>query len=175
MSRRFALDGSPRGAAVDIFQFFWGTLAWTATVAMLFPLNIPMAALAFRIWRETKDTDVEGSELWIRSALASVGVAVVCAAFLALDFVLADLAEFPAGPIHIIAFVGFFALACWVMAYMFSFEDYFQGVSLTILYLFLPLIALFLLNGLLGLLNPALRFWDPLVNVAKYCLKDPTP
>jgi hypothetical protein len=61
------------------------------------------------------------------------------------------------------------------MSYMFSFEDYFQGVSLTIIYLFLPLIALFLLNGMLGLLNPALRFWDPLVNLAKYFLKEPTP
>jgi hypothetical protein len=160
---------------VDIFQFFWSAIAWTATVAMLFPVNVPLAALAFRVWRETKETDVEGSELWIRSSLASLGVGVVCAAFLALDFVLAELAEFPAGPIHIVAFVGFFALACWVMAYMFSFEDYFQGVSLTILYLFLPLIALFLLNGMLGLFNPSLRFWDPLVNVAKYFLKEPTP
>jgi hypothetical protein len=142
---------------------------------MLFPVNIPLAALAFRIWRETKQTDVEGSELWIRSGLASFGVAVACAAFLGLDYVLAELAEFPAGPIHIIAFVGFLAVACWVMAYMFSFEDYFQGVSLTIIYLFLPLIALFVLNGMLGLLSQSLRFWDPVVSVAKYCLKEPTP
>jgi hypothetical protein len=142
---------------------------------MLFPANVPLAVLAFRIWRETKQTDVEGSELWIRAGLASFGVAVVCAAFLALDYALADLAEFPAGPIHMVAFVGFVAVACWVMAYMFSFEDYFQGASLTIIYLFLPLIVLFLLNGMLGFLNQSLRFWDPLVNVAKYCLKDPTP
>jgi hypothetical protein len=160
---------------VDIFQFFWGTLAWTAVVAMLFPVNVPLAALAFRIWRETKETDVEGSELWIRSGLASFGVALVCLGFIALDFVLADLAEFPAGPIHIIVFTGFFALACWVMAYVFSFEDYFQGVSLTVIYLFLPLIALFVLNAALGLLNESLRFCDPLVNVAKYWLKNPTP
>jgi len=169
------VDFPAKAFAVDIFQFFWSTLAWTATVAVLFPLNVPMAALAFRIWRETKETDVEGSELWIRSSVGSFGVAVVCAVFVALDYVLADLAEFPAGPIHIIAFAGFVAVACWVMFYVFSFEDYLQGVSLTIIYLFLPLIALFILNAMLGVLSESLRFWDPVVNLAKYCLKNPTP
>jgi hypothetical protein len=167
------LELPPKGVKVDIFQFFWGALAWTVTVAVLWPLNIPMAALSFRIWRETKESDIEGSELWIRAALASGAVMIICLVFVAVDYVLADLAEFPPGIIHLVIFVGFLALACWVMAYIFSLEDFFQGLSLVIIYLFLPVIALFLLNSLLGLLSDRMRFWDPLLDLAKAWLKQP--
>lgn len=159
---------------MDIFQFFWGALAWTAAVALFWPVNIAMAALAFRIWRETRDTDIEGSELWIRSALASFTVAVVAVAFVLLDWVLADLAEFPAGIVHLAIFVGFLAVASWAMLYMFSLEDFFAGLSLAVIYLFLPAIALFLLNALFGLLSPYLRFCDPVVGVVYAWLKAPT-
>jgi hypothetical protein len=157
---------------VDIYQFFWAALAWTATVAVL-PTGIPMAALAFRVWRETRETDIEGSELWIRAFLAWGALAVLMVLFVAVDWLLADQAELPPGPIHLVAFIGYLALVAWVLVYLFSLDDYFEGLSLAAIYLFLPLIVLFLLNGMLGFLNESLRFWDPLVNVAKYWLKNP--
>jgi hypothetical protein len=158
---------------VDIFQFTWAALAWTATIAALWPANAPMAALAFRIWRETRQSDIEGSELWIRAFMASAALAILMVGFVLLDWVLADLAEFPAGPIHLLAFVGFVALAPVVVQYLFSLSDYFEGLSLVVVYLFLPLLVLFLLNLLLGLLSPSLRFWDPLVNLATIWLIKP--
>src|SRR5947209_697970 len=124
---------------VDIFQFCWAALAWMTTIAVLWPVNAPMAALAFRIWRETKETDIEGSELWTRAFLASAALAVLVIGFVLLDWLLADMAEFPPGPIHLVIFAGFVALAAWLMQYLFSLEDYFQGLSLVVIYLFLPL------------------------------------
>ena len=158
---------------MDIFQFSWSVLAWTVTVAVLWPLNVPMAVLSFRIWRETKEADVEASELWIRAALASGSIAILIVLFVAVDYMLADLAELPAGPVHMVILIGFLALACWVMLYMFGLEDFFQGLSMAVIYLFLPMIALFLVNGLLGLIDPSLRFWDWPVRWAAAWLKQP--
>ncbi len=173
MSRDRATRIVPRGAVMDIFQFFWGALAWTVTVAALWPVNAPMAALSFRIWRETKESDIEGGELWVRAFLASFILAVLVVVFVAIDYVLADLAEFPPGIIHLVVFVSFLALGCWVMLYIFSLGDFFEGLSLVVIYLFLPVIVLWLLNALLGLISPSLRFWDPLVNLATLWLKQP--
>jgi hypothetical protein len=158
---------------VDIFQFFWNALAWTVSVAVLCPLTTPMAALAFRIWRETRETDVEGSELWIRSFLSSFLLALLSLAFVVVDYCLAELAELPPGPVHLLVFIGFIALSAPVMVYTFSLEDYFQGLSMSVIYLAIPVIALFLLNGMLGFINSSLRFWDPVVGIVKYCLKNP--
>jgi hypothetical protein len=159
---------------LEIFVFFWGALAWTVTVAALWPINIPMAALSFRIWRETKASDIEGTELWIRAFLASTCITVIAVVFVAIDYVIVELMELPPGPVHITVFVGMLALACVAMLYMFSLEDFFQGLSLAMIYLFLPVLALFLLNGLLGLLHENLRFWDPVVKMAAYFLTKPT-
>jgi hypothetical protein len=159
---------------VDLFQFCWAVLAWTTTVAILCPLNMPMAALAFRIWRENRDTDIEGAELWQRAFLASAALAVLTVAFVAVDWALTDYAEFPPGPIHLVIFIGFIALASWVMFYIFSLDDYFEGLSLVAIYLFIPVIVLFLLNGMLGLLNTSMRFWDPVVDFVKLWLIKPT-
>ncbi len=124
---------------------------------------------------QTRETDIEGGELWLRAFYASFALAALIALFVGLDWLLADLAEFPAGPIHIIVFVGFVALAAYVLVYIFSLDDYFEGLSLLIIYLFLPLLVLFGLNYLLGLVNPSLRLWDHLVNLANaWLVKPPT-
>jgi len=158
---------------VDIFQFAWSMLAWTVTVAALWPLNVPMAALSFRIWRETRESDIEGSELWVRAFLASTSLAVLTILFVAVDWAIADQAEFAPGVVHMTILVGFLAAASGIVVYIFSLDDFFQGVSLVIIYVFLPVIVLWLLNSLLGLINGSLRFWDPMVNIAKYWLVQP--
>jgi hypothetical protein len=159
--------------AVDLYQFAWGVLAWTTTVT-LFPGSVLMAALAFRIWRESRDTDIEGAELWQRAFLAWAALALIMVGFVAVDWALADYAEFPPGPIHLVILIGFVALASWVMFYMFSLDDYFEGLSLAAVYLFVPVIALFLLNAALGLLSTSMRFWDPVVEFVKVWLIKPT-
>ena len=159
---------------MDIFQFVWSTLAWTVTVAALWPLNVPMAALSFRIWRETKESDIEGTELWFRAFLASTSLAILTILFVAIDWAIADVAEFPAGPVHLAVLLGLLAAASGIVVYIFSLEDFFQGVSLVIIYLYLPVIALWLLNALLGLINSSLRFWDPILSLASYGLVKPS-
>jgi hypothetical protein len=158
---------------VDIFQFFWAALAWMTTVAILWPANVPLAALAFRIWRESGESEIEGSELWWRAAYASFVLAAIMAAFIGIDWLLADRAEISPGPIHITVFGSFVALAAWVMVYFFSLNDYFEGLSLVVIYLFLPLLVLFVLNAGLGFLNPSLRLWDFPVNLASDWLVKP--
>jgi hypothetical protein len=151
---------------MDIYQFFWTALAWTMTVAVLWPANVPLAALAFRIWQGQKPVDMDRGEMWMRSALGALVVAVVGVVFVALDYALWAWAELPAGPVHLVVFVGFLAAAVYVMMQFFEIEDFFQAFSLILIYLYIPVFALWLLNWPIG-------FWNPLVNFAKGWLQEP--
>ena len=56
-------------------------LVWSATVALLFPLTIPWAKLAYKIWQGHKEIDEELAEqMWIRATLASFALFVVAVA-----------------------------------------------------------------------------------------------
>jgi len=150
---------------MDIYQFFHGALAWTVTLAVMLPLSVPMAALAFRVWRGTTEVeDIEGSDLWTRSFLAAAGVAVVGVGFVLLDYLLAGAAEIAPGPVHLVVFMGYMSVAIWILFYVFSLEDFFQGMSLAIIFFALPFVVLWPLNYFLGLWNWALNYvltWLP--------------
>src|SRR5688500_382902 len=143
---------------MDIYQFFWSALAWTVTVAVLFPINVPMAALAFRIWQGPRREDhMETDEFWKRSALAALVIALVSVAFVFIDYVLWAWAELPAGPVHLVVFTGYLAAVVWMMMLFFEVEDFFQGLSLAVIYLYIPVFILWLLNWPIG-------FWEPVVD-----------
>src|SRR3712207_5854391 len=136
---------------MDIYQFFWSALAWTVTVAVLFLLNVPMAALAFRIWQGGKRADhMDTDEFWKRSALAALVVALLSFVFVFLDYVLWAWMELPAGPVHLVVFVLYLSAVIWMMMLFFEIEDFFQGLSLALIYLYIPVFVLWVLNWPIG-------------------------
>ena len=161
---------------MDIYQFVWAAFAWTVTFAALWPVNVPAAALAFRIWRgRTPVVDMETDELWKRAALATLCIAVASVAFVGLDWVLATQAELPPGPVHLVVFLGYLPMAVWIVMLFFGLEDFFEGLSLLLLYFYLPVFAIYALNWLLGAINPSLEFWTPVVDYVKGWLPEPPP
>ncbi len=154
----------PRGT--EMYEFLRGLLAWTATVAVLWPVNVPLAALAFKITHGQRPLDMETSEFWTRSTFAALGVSLLTLAMLIVDYWLAVKAEFPAGPIHLAIFMAYVPAAVFILFVFFALDDLLQALGLFVLYIYLPVLVLYVLNLLVG-------WWDPLVDYANEWLKAP--
>jgi hypothetical protein len=147
---------------LDLFEFLRYTVAWTATVAILWPVNVPLAALACKVRNGPKPIDMESYELWMRSTFASLGLAALAAVMVGLDWYLAFETEFPPGPVHAMVYMAFLPAAAWYFFVLFALEDMGQGLSAVMLYLYLPVFVLLPLHALTGLwgfvLNPVLAW-----------------
>jgi hypothetical protein len=152
---------------VEFYYFLRGTLAWTATVALLWPFNIALAALAYKIRLGPNKNPFKPKEYWVRSGMVATVVAGITLAALVLDYVLTDGTEFPAGPVHLVVFMAYVPAAMWAIFWFFALEDLMQALSVFVIYIYLPVLVLYVLNAILG-------FWQPLVNFAGEWLKVPT-
>lgn len=140
---------------MEIYLFVHQILAWSITVAVLQPLMIPWAWVAYRIWHGHKPIDEELDEgLWIRATLASLAVTAIAVVFLLCDWATVAWLEMKpnAGVIHVVYYVGFLTLSAWLMMYLFSIEDYFGGLSMIVIYLYIPTAILFAVSYLFA--NP---------------------
>ena len=155
---------------MEFYTFIRGALAWTASITCLWPFNIPLLFLAYRIRegqsRVDDDTRVENEDLWPRAALVALLVGVLTAAWFFVDYVAANWLEIPPGLVHFGVFLCFVPCAAFLVAYFFGYEDPFIGLSIFALYLALPIFVLFLLNSLIG-------FWNPILDFLYTFLKDP--
>jgi hypothetical protein len=156
---------------VDFYYFLRGTLAWTATVAILLPFNIPLAALAYKIRLGTNKNPFKSKEYWGRSALVSLVVAGITAVALVLDNFLTDGTDFPPGPIHLVVFMAYVPAAMWAIFWFFALEDPMQALSVFVIYFYLPMPLVYLLH----LVIQAMLGWDPYVDIpGNLLMKVPT-
>jgi hypothetical protein len=154
------------------YDFLRWNLAWMATVALLWPLTIGLAALAYRVRQGNTPDHMDPNEFWLRCTLGSLGLEVITIAFLGLDYWLTE-ADLPAGPIHAIVFFGYVGAGWWLFWLLFDLDDPAQGLSLFVLYMYLPIAVLYVVNKLLGWLFPNgnyLGFW---LNYVGSWLKEP--
>ena len=152
---------------MEFYYFLRGTLAWTATVAILWPFNILLAALAYKIRLGPNKNPLKPKEYWVRSGAVATVVAAITLVALVLDYVLAEEMDFPAGPVHLVVFMAYVPAAVWAIFVFFSLEDLMQALSVFVIYIYLPVLVLYVLNEIIG-------FWQPLVDLAGGWLKVPT-
>jgi hypothetical protein len=131
---------------MPLYLFFWNMLAWSITIAVLCPLTIPWAWLSYKIWHGNKPIEEEmDEELWTRSFWASFYMALASVVWLFLDYEAVEWTEFPSGPVHTVFYLSFLALAAYIMLHSFSLEDFFQGLNLAVIYLYIPTGVFFVL------------------------------
>ena len=152
---------------MELYNFVRGTLAWTATIACLWPINAPLLAFAFKVQQGAKPIDMENDEYWTRSFVGSLVLGLVTAAFIFVDYMLTDWADFPPGPIHVIVYIGYVPVAVWILTVFFAMDDLTHGLSLFMVYIYLPVFVLWVLNWPIGFWNPLLRFVGEYLPVAK--------
>ena len=155
---------------MELYNFFRGTLAWSATIACLWPVNAFLLAFALKIQHGAKPIDMENDEYWTRSFVTSLVLGLVTAAFIFVDHMLADWADLPAGAIHMIVYAGYVPCAVWILTLFFAMDDLLNGLSLFVIYVYLPVLVVLLLNGLLWLFKLNFR-WDWFYGIAGAWLK----
>ncbi|HJT78577.1 MAG TPA: hypothetical protein VJ739_15335 [Gemmataceae bacterium] len=137
---------------MDLFTFVAWVAVLIAAVTVIWPLNVPLLALAVKVRRGAEPTGYEPSELWWRCALGSLGLAVLTLILLGLTYGVVVEAEFAAarGPVHLVLILLYVTAAIPYLFWTLALEDMFQAASVFLLYVFLPGLVLFLLGWLLG-------------------------
>jgi hypothetical protein len=131
---------------MDFYAFVWHLLAWSITVALLWPVMFPWLRVAYKIWNGRAPVEEElAEELWVRCAYASFFTTVAAVGLLFLDYLFIEFTDFPPGVIHNVLYFGLLALIAGIMYYCFFMEDFFQGLMLAVIYLYIPNVLLFLM------------------------------
>jgi len=129
---------------VDLFHLVSWCLVVSIAAAFCWPVNLLFLALALKVRDGVRPIDMETNELWWRSAFASLGLAILSAIFVGLNYVLVPLVELPQGPIQTILLVGYVGAAITFIWWSFALESLFKGTAVFLLYVFLlglPLLA----------------------------------
>ena len=153
---------------MPLYLFAYHLLAWSVTAAILYPLMVPWSLIAYKIWHGAKPIEEDMREELLSRAWRANGVLLLTAPlFILFDYIVADESwlGLPPGPVHIVFIIGFIAFAAWMLMYFFSMEDFFQGLMLATLHLYLPVAVLFLLWLLIR--------WNPLFTYILGWLREP--
>lgn len=131
---------------MELYLFVWNMLAWSITAALCQPLMIVWLRYAYNVWHGRKPIEEElEEELWPRSWRASLWTSFAVIALLLLDYATIDWLDLPAGPVHVVYLISLLAASGGLMYYFFFMEDFFQGLSLAVIYLYIPVAVLFVL------------------------------
>jgi hypothetical protein len=132
---------------VEFFDLFrWG-LVLLISVTVVFPLTVPLAALAYKVRLGPAPVPMEPAAFWGRAALAALSLAGMSLAAVALDLLLVA-ADMPAGVVHLSLLMLYIPAAVWVLFRVFALEDGLEALSLLLIYVLLPGLPLLLLYAL---------------------------
>jgi hypothetical protein len=140
---------------MDIYGLFGWTLVVILIVTGAWPVNIPLAALAFKIRLGDKPLPFATKPFWIRSTFAALGLCVLSFVMLGLAYIFTRGLTLPGGPVYVVLVIGYIPVGVWYMFWMFACEDLLDGLSIFLIYLLLPGLPLGVLGALMGFL-PAL-------------------
>src|SRR6516165_8091977 len=119
-------------------------------VTALWPLNLPVMALAYKIRHGHPPIPMEPKELWWRSALGSLGMAVLGILMAGLNYLGIGMLHIPELPVQVASLVAFLAAGTWFLFWSFAYDDALEGLSLLLIYVFLPTFLLLIVNWLGG-------------------------
>jgi hypothetical protein len=141
---------------VDFFSFVAWVLVTIVAVTAIWPLNIPLLALAVKVRLGTQKLDYEVSEFWWRSTFGALGLLVLTLILLGLCYGLIVEMEFgqqaqAKGIIQLVLLAIYVPVAVLYLFWMLALEDMLQAVSVFLLYVGLPGLPLLLVGWLFGL------------------------
>jgi hypothetical protein len=135
---------------VNLFAFLGWVVAVLCAVTLAWPLNVPLMAFAYKVRRGGEPLDLEGSELWTRSALAAAGPAAMSAVLLLLAYALVQGAELPLGPTLVVLLLAYLPAAVGYVSWCWGYDEFVDGLGLFLIYLLLPGLPLLLVGWLAG-------------------------
>jgi hypothetical protein len=138
---------------VDLFSFTAWLLLTVVVVTIIWPLNVPLLALAIRVRRAQQPIGYEPLELWWRSAAGALGLALLALIVVGLSYGLIIEMELKGarGPVHLVLLLVFFAAGIPFLFWILGLDDMVEAAGIFVLYVFLPGLPLFGLGCLLSL------------------------
>ena len=133
----------------DFFEFFRQVLILLIIISLYWPLNVPFAALAYKVRIGSEPIPLETASYWMRSFAAASGMAVLSLSLMGFDAALTAI-DLPPGLVHVLMFFLYLPLGSWWMFTIFALEDFWEGLSTLLLYVFLPGLVLVVLKLVLG-------------------------
>lgn len=126
---------------MELFQELRWILIIACSVSLFFPVNVPLAALAYKVQRGAKPLDLDTQAFWVRSAMAALGLTVLSWLVLFLDQYLVGL-DFPADMVHLVLFLVLLPAGIWYFIWIFGVDEAMDGVNIFLIYLALPSLVL---------------------------------
>ena len=130
---------------MELFSVFSWCVLIIAAATLCFPLNICGLALSYKVRLGHQRLPFEIGAFWLRSTGAALALFLLTLIVLALAYGLAEGAELPAGPIHLLLFLAYLPAAVWILFVLFALEDMGQALSvflLDILFVGAPLLLI---------------------------------
>jgi len=122
-----------------------------ATVTLVWPLNIPLVALAYKVRHGSAPIPLEPASFWLRSTFAALGLCGLSLVLVGLVYALVRRAGMPPEILDLILLMAYVPAAAWFFFWMFALEDMFQGLSVFLLYILLPALPVLLAGRFTGL------------------------
>ena len=139
---------------MDLFAFVSWFVAVVCLVTLAWPLNVPLMAFAYKVRRGSQPLDMEGVELWTRSALGSVGLAGLSLILLVLAYLLVQVSGLPGGPTVLVLFLAYVPAAVGYVTWCWGYDEFVDGLGLFLIYVLLPGLPLLLIGWLTTLRLP---------------------
>jgi hypothetical protein len=136
---------------VDLFGLVSRSLVVILCVTLVWPANIVLLALAYKVRQGRQSAGIRGPELWWRCALAAVALAVLSLVLIAMAYLLAEMAELSPGPVQLTLLIAYLPAAVALLFWMLALEDMLQALSVFCLYILLPGLPLLLVGRYAGL------------------------
>jgi hypothetical protein len=131
---------------VNIFS--WAIIGLLAT--LIWPVNIPLMALAYKVRIGQQPIPFEPLEYWLRSTFAALGMALLGWLLLVGFGSLLWLEMPPSYSLAIVALI-YVPIAVLFLFWIMAFDEIMEAISLFLIYLFLPGLPLVLIFWFFGL------------------------
>src|SRR2546430_523892 len=134
---------------MEFFAFFRHLLIILIAISLYWPLNVPLAALAYKVRLGAEPVPLPPVTFWVRSTVAALGMAVLSLSLLGSDTFLTYIG-LPPGPVHLAMSVVYLPLGAAWMHKAFLLEDAWEGLSTLLLFVFIPGLVLVLIRLAFG-------------------------
>jgi len=131
---------------VDIFRFISWCLIAVYAVTLIFPVNVALVALAYKVKLGGRPIDMEPGEFWWRCSFAALGLAGLSLVLIAFDYGLIASVQMPAGPVQLTLFLLYLPAAIGFLFWILGMDDVMNAASVFVLYILLPGLPLLLIG-----------------------------
>lgn len=138
---------------MGLFGFFGWACILTCLVALAWPLNVPVMALAYKVRRGTEPVDYEAAEFWTRALLAALGPAVLALLVFVAAYLLVVPVGLPSGPVLLVLFLGYLPAAVGLVWWCFGLDEMLDALGVFVLYILMPVLPLLVLGWAMGLFS----------------------